>query len=71
MGYNSKHLKARVLNMPDYRANKYVVARLVKSQLWFYGSYTSLESAEACSRQLGDMSLILINEEDDCDDDRR
>lgn len=68
--YNSMLLKAKVINVPHYRMNKYVVARLCRGELWFYGSYVTEESAKACVNQLGDMALILIFEEEDVDDRR-
>lgn len=70
MGYKVMELKAQVINMPEYEPQRYIVARLVNSQLWYYGSFRTPSQAAEVANQLGGNSLVLKYERED-EDDRR
>lgn len=49
-------------NCPEYtKTCKYIVARIYKNELWFYGGFDQKFNAEKAVNELGEMSIIIAN----------
>ena len=56
-------LNAKINNLKDYALDhKYIVARIVGDELWFWGAWDDDQRAEEVARQLGN-GLVIANEE--------
>ena len=56
-----KMLTVNVCNTPEDMNYDFIVARLDKNQLWYWGSYESEEKANEVAAKLGD-ALVVIRE---------
>ena len=54
-------LTVNVCNTPEDMNYDFIVARLDKNQLWYWGSYESEEKANEVAAKLGD-ALVVIRE---------
>lgn len=57
-----RRVKVVIYNMPP-SAEDFVVARLVNTELWYYGSYETQERAEVVAEQLGNGVVLDITED--------
>ena len=58
----------KVNNVPEYAAQyRYIVARLVDGDLWFWGAYGTMERATEAAESID--GLIVINEEGESKDE--
>lgn len=56
-------LNVKINNLKDYALDhKYIVARIVDDELWFWGAWDDDQRAEEVARQLGN-GLVITNEE--------
>lgn len=51
----------KIKNLPDYKLKKYIVARLVDGELWFYGTWEDKEEADRVAREF-ENGLVVENE---------
>lgn len=51
-----------IQNMPEYAKNyKYIVARRVDGELYFWGAWNDKDKANSISHELGD-GIVIVNE---------
>ena len=54
----------KINNVEKYAMNKkYIVARVVDHEFWFYGAYNDIKWAEEAATLLGPTSMIFENPE--------
>lgn len=53
-------LRANVKNLPQ-NISRYVVARMVDGELWFWGSFEDIEKANHTAKEIG--GVVLENED--------
>ncbi|MCQ2609016.1 MAG: hypothetical protein MJ197_10075 [Bacteroidales bacterium] len=51
-------LEAKVNNMPEV-PRKYVVARVVSNELWFWTTFNDREAAEQSARECSENAIVL------------
>ena len=59
-GYVNLHVKINNLPHFDISEYAYIVVRYVEGQLWFYGAYSDIETAESAADSLYN-GLLLEN----------
>ena len=52
-----------IKNLPRYIPDKYVVARVVNAELWFWGSYDDKDKADRAARELENGVVVTKVEE--------
>lgn len=51
-------------NCPDYAKHyKYIVARDVDGEIWFYGAWNDEKEANRVAKELGENAMVLDNED--------
>lgn len=52
-------LNAKINNLKDYALNhKYIVARIVGDELWFWGAWDDMPKAEKVAHELGNAVVV-------------
>ena len=57
-----------IKNLPRYIPDKYVVARIVNSELWYWGSYDDKVKADRAARELENGVVVTKVEETEDED---
>lgn len=55
--------KAEIQNRPDYPLSKYVVARAVCGELWFWGSWNDENEAYRVAKQFDNGCVLEVEDE--------
>ena len=54
--------KLRINNMPFHDLDKYIVARVIETELWYYGTYNNEDMAYRVAEEIGNGIVVEVGE---------